>query len=114
MIVNPPKYMNPEQLHQELLAAGFTYTISLKGSEIPLEQTQTAVRPIEEVITPAEMKAADETTLESVVNAHVGMRDKTDAEYAVEFQDSNTTAVRRQEIRDQQSGLLPREQVPMP
>lgn len=48
-----------------------------------------------------------------VVDAHVAMRDKTDAELAAEFQDPNTSPARRQEIRDMQSGLLPREQVPV-
>jgi hypothetical protein len=41
------------------------------------------------------------------------MRDKTDAEYSAEFQDPNTTAARKQQIRDQMNGLEPREQVPM-
>ena len=48
---------------------------------------------------------------QAVVDAHVAMRDKTDAEYAAEFQDGTTTPQRKQDIRDQQSGLLPREQV---
>lgn len=48
-----------------------------------------------------------------VVNAHVAMRDKTDEEYAAEFQDPSTTVVRKQEIRDITAGLMPREQVPM-
>ena len=50
---------------------------------------------------------------QAVVDAHVALRDKTDAELAAEFQDPNTTPARRQEIRDMQSGLTPREQVPM-
>jgi hypothetical protein len=50
---------------------------------------------------------------DQVIGNHVAMRDKTDAEYTIEFQDPNTTAARRQEIRDQQSGLLAREQVPI-
>jgi len=48
---------------------------------------------------------------QAIVDAHVALRDKTDAEYAAEFQDPATTAVRRQEIRDITGGLLPREQV---
>jgi len=55
----------------------------------------------------------DQPTVDQVIDAHVGMRDKTDAEYAVEFQDAATSPERKQEIRDQQNGLLPREQVPM-
>jgi hypothetical protein len=46
-----------------------------------------------------------------VVQAHIAMRDKTDEEYAIEFQNPNTTAERRQEMRDITSGLLSREQV---
>ena len=63
---------------------------------------------------PADAAAfADETAAQTVVDAHVAMRDKTDAEYSVEFQDAGTTAARKQEIRDITAGLLPREQVPM-
>lgn len=53
------------------------------------------------------------TGAESVVSAHVPMRDKTDAEYAAEYQDSATTAQRRQQINAIMTGLLPRDQVPM-
>lgn len=50
---------------------------------------------------------------QAVVDAHVAMRDKTDAELAAEFRAPGTTPARKQDIRDMQSGLLEREQVPM-
>lgn len=53
------------------------------------------------------------TGAQAVVDAHVPMRDVTDAEYAAEFQDAATSATRKQEIRDITAGLLPREKVPM-
>jgi hypothetical protein len=113
MNVSPPKYMNPMQLHDELAAAGVTVNVVLRSIEVPQGATASA-QPIEEVIPDQQLSPADQATLEQVVNAHVGMRDKTDAEYATEFQDPNTTAARKQQIRDQMNGLEPREQVPMP
>jgi len=62
---------------------------------------------------PVDFPAASQSTVEQAIAQHVALRDKTDAEYAAEFQTAGTTAARKQEIRDQQSGLLPREQVPM-
>jgi hypothetical protein len=62
---------------------------------------------------PADFPAEQQATVDSVIAAHTALRDKTDEEYALEFQNPATTAARKQEIRDQQSGLLPREQVPM-
>ena len=61
----------------------------------------------------SDFPVADQPTVDQVIADHVAMRDKTDAEYATEFQDPNTTPARRQEIRDITGGLLPREQVPM-
>jgi hypothetical protein len=55
----------------------------------------------------------NEAAAQIVLDAHVAMRDKTDQEYSTEFQDAGTTSTRKQEIRDQMNGLLPREQVPM-
>ena len=55
----------------------------------------------------------DPSAAQAVLNAHVAMRNKTDAEYSAEFQDAATTPARKQEIRDIMNGLLPREQVPM-
>jgi hypothetical protein len=62
---------------------------------------------------PADFAAADVPLVQQALNAHVALRDKTDAEYATEFQDAATSAARKQEIRDITAGLLPREQVPM-
>jgi len=62
---------------------------------------------------PCDFAAADQPTVDTCITNHVAMRDKTDAEYAAEFQDPATTAARKQQIRDQQSGLEPREQVPI-
>ena len=55
----------------------------------------------------------DRPVVDETIANHVALRDKTDAEYAAEFQDSSTTAARKQEIRDITAGLLPREQVPL-
>jgi hypothetical protein len=57
--------------------------------------------------------AAEEPTVEQVIGTHVAMRDKTDEEYAAEFQDPNTAPARKQEIRDITAGLIPRETVPV-
>jgi hypothetical protein len=56
---------------------------------------------------------AQHAAVDGAIAAHVAMRDKTDAEYATEFQDAGTTPERKQEIRDITAGLLPRDQVPM-
>ena len=62
---------------------------------------------------PADFTPQDTPIVQRAINDHVGMRDKTDTELAEEFQASDTTATRKQEIRDMQAGLIPREQVPM-
>ena len=67
----------------------------------------------EAVAHPADFLPPEQATVDQAIADHVAMRDKTDEEYAAEFQDPNTTAVRKQEIRDITAGLLPREQVPM-
>jgi hypothetical protein len=56
---------------------------------------------------------AQYAVVDQAIADHVAMRDKTDAEYATEFQDASTTPERKQEIRDITAGLMPREQVPM-
>ena len=61
---------------------------------------------------PADFSPADQSKVQQAITKHVGMRDKTDAELSAEFQ-ATTDPARRQEIRDMQSGLIPREQVPM-
>ena len=62
---------------------------------------------------PADFPEPEQPMVDQCIADHVAMRDRTDAEYAAEFQDANTTAQRKQEIRDITAGLLPREQVPM-
>jgi hypothetical protein len=96
------KPINLQQLQAELATAGVSVPngLGLSGAEL---YTFDASGQAQE-LPPSAMP---------VVQAHIAMRDKTDAEYATEFQDPNTTAVRRQEIRDMQAGLLPREQVPV-
>jgi len=56
---------------------------------------------------------SNEAAAQAALDAHVALRDKTDEEYAAEFQDSSTPPARKQEIRDITAGLMPREQVPM-
>lgn len=60
---------------------------------------------------PSDFGAAEQATVDQAIANHIALRDKTDEEYAEEFQDAATTAVRRQEIRDITAGLLPRDQV---
>ena len=58
----------------------------------------------------------DKALVDQVIAGHAAMRDKTDAEYAAEFQALGGSAMgapRKQEIRDIMMGLMPREQVPM-
>jgi hypothetical protein len=62
---------------------------------------------------PADFAEAASGAVDQAIAAHLAMRDKTDAEYATEFQDANTSPARKQEIRDITGGLLPREQVPI-
>ena len=62
---------------------------------------------------PADFAEADQAAVDAAIAAHTAMRDKTDQEYATEFQAAGTTAARKQEIRDITAGLLPREQVPL-
>lgn len=100
------KAINLRQLQDELTALGvavgsglgtadqFVYTFDGNGA-------------------PADFAAASASTVDQAITTHVAMRDKTDVEYATEFQDAGTTPERKQEIRDITAGLLPREQVPM-
>jgi hypothetical protein len=60
---------------------------------------------------PADFPEAEQPIVDATIAAHAALRDKTDEEYAAEFQGPNTTPERRQEIRDITAGLLPREQV---
>jgi len=76
------------------MAEGYVYTYDANGA-------------------PADFAAGDQPIVDQCIADHVALRDKTSAEYAAEFQDPNTTAARKQEIRDIQNGLMPPEQVPM-
>jgi hypothetical protein len=98
MIVDKP--INLDQLANECRAAGQGGELILVGNELTQADAQG-----NSVELSSEQQA--------LVDTHVAMRCKTDAELAAEFADPNTTAGRRQEIRDMQAGLLPCEQVPM-
>lgn len=97
--------INLRQLHDELNAQG----VALDG----LGMAEGWIYPYDADGQPTDFTPTDTPIVQQAINNHVGMRAKTDAEYAAEFQDADTTPARKQDIRDQQSGLLPREQVPM-
>lgn len=97
--------INLSQLEGELNAQG----VAPDG----LGMTEEWVYPYDENGAPTDFTPEETPIVQAAINAHVGMRDKTDAELAEEFQDPNTTPARKQEIRDEQAGLIPREQVPM-
>jgi hypothetical protein len=99
------KPLNLSQLQSELGAA--SVTVDALGSQ--KDESTTYVFTYDAEGMPADMPAGSQ----AVIDAHVAMRDKTDAEYSAEFQDPNTTPARKQQIRDQMNGLEPREQVPM-
>lgn len=99
------KPVNLSQLHAELRTAG----VSVDG----LGQSDDYVFAYDAEGLPTDFSTAEQPTVDQVIAAHVAMRDKTDAEYATEFQNPATTAQRKQEIRDILAGLMPREQVPV-
>jgi hypothetical protein len=99
------KAINLSQLQDELVAAGTSVAALGMANACVFTYAADGI--------PADFAAADEAAVEAAIGSHVAMRDKTDAEYSAEFQDPNTTAARKQEIRDITAGLLPREQVPM-
>jgi len=101
MSITTTKPVSLHQLEGELNAAGVTVTA--------LGMLQDTIFSYDAQGEVVDLPAA----AQAVVDAHVAMRDKTDAEYAAEFQDSATTPARKQQIRDQQNGLEPREQVPI-
>ena len=101
------KPINLAQLQGELVTAGIQFGSSGLGL------TEDLVHTYGPEGIPADFEAAVQPAVDAAIAAHVGMRDVTDAELADEFQQPETTAARKQEIRDMQSGLLPREQVPM-
>ena len=99
------KPINLGQLQTELETAGTTISPGL-GADADWVYTYNVEGEI------ADFSAADQPKVEQAIASHVAMRDKTDAELSAEFQ-ATTDPGRRQEIRDMQSGLIPREQVPM-
>jgi hypothetical protein len=117
--------INLSQLQNELIAAGVAVDYGLlvlgPGSEAtgadalgdPRYPADTRLFTCDVQGQGTDFPSDQLATVNSVVAAHVAMRDKTDAEYSAEFQDSATTPARKQEIRDIMAGLLPREQVPM-
>jgi hypothetical protein len=94
------------QLQAELETAGVDCSTGLGLSDDAVYTYDAAGQAVD---FPTEAQA----TVDQVIGDHVAMRDKTDAEYATEFQNPATTVARKQEIRDITAGLLPREQVPM-
>jgi hypothetical protein len=96
--------INLSQLESEFKTAGITTS---GGLGMAFDAVHTYADDGE----PADFPTAEQASVDECIAAHVALRDVTDAEYAAEFQDAATTAVRRQEIRDITSGLLPREQV---
>lgn len=99
------KPVNLAQLQTELAAVGVT--VASLGMHDDQVYTYDASGEL------ADFAEADQATVDTTIAAHIALRDKTDAEYATEFQAAGTTAERKQEIRDITAGLLPREQVPV-
>ena len=99
------KPSNLSQLEQELYAASVTINQMGIGLTDDLVYTYSNGEPVD-------FRSGERATVDTVIANHVAMRDKTDEEYATEFQ-ATTDPVRKQQIRDEQSNLLPREQVPM-
>jgi hypothetical protein len=100
------KPVNLSQLQAELEAANVDCSAGL-GMHDDLVYTYDADGQ------PTDFPSETRPTIDQCIADHVAMRVKTSAEYAAEFQDPNTTAARKQEIRDIQTGLMPPEQVPM-
>jgi hypothetical protein len=93
------------QLQQELAVAGVDVGAAGLGMVDDLVFTYDASGAA------ADFAAAQQSTVDQIIASHIALRARTDQEYAEEFQNPATTAVRRQEIRDITAGLLPREQV---
>jgi hypothetical protein len=104
------KILSLQQLQAELVTAGLSVNgLGTQGPDKDAPPGPTYLFTYDAQGLPSALPAGSQ----AVVDAHIGMRDKTSAEYATEFQDPNTTAARKQEIRDIQAGLLPAERVPM-
>jgi hypothetical protein len=108
MQIAPPKPINLDQFAEELADAGGPDGALWTSGEPPDE-----IGTYDAEGVPTDFSTAEQPVVHEVVAAHVAMRDKTDEEYAEEFQDPDTTPERKQEIRDITAGLMPREQVPM-
>jgi hypothetical protein len=93
------------QLQGELIAAGVDVGLVGLGMSDGLVYTYDAAGQA------TDFAVADQAVVDQTIANHIALRDKTDAEYATEFQAAATTAVRRQDIRDITAGLLPREKV---
>lgn len=110
------RLINLSQLQTELIAGGVPVEHGLMilgpttetpgGPQLPLG-TELFIVDVEG------QRSTLSEAAQPIIDAHVAMRDKTDEEYAVEFQAPGTSVARKQEIRDITAGLLPREQVPM-
>lgn len=98
------KTINLAQLEAEVNAAG----VATSG----LGMLESVIYTYDADGGPVDFAAAQQVAVEQCIAAHVAMRDKTDAELSEEFQATDDPAA-KQDLRDQMSGLLPREQVPM-
>lgn len=105
------KPINLSQLQDEIETAGVAVAPGL--GMISTSDGSTYVHAYNADGTPSDFPSADQAAADAAIAAHVAMRPKTDAELSAEFQQPETTPARKQEIRDMQSGLMPREQVPM-
>lgn len=108
------KPINLSQLQQELEVAGVATGGGLgthaPGADEPPGPTTVFLYDAGQ---PTNFSSGEQSAVEQTIANHVALRDKTDAELAVEFQEPGTSPGRKQDIRDMQSGLMPREQVPM-
>ena len=100
------KPINLSQLQAELETAGVDVSAGLGMHDGRVYTYDTDGQP-------ADFPEADQSTVDQVISDHVAMRDKSDAEYAAEFQDPETPAQRKQQINHTMTGLMPRDQVLM-
>lgn len=101
-IASGGKPINLGQLQGELASAGVSVeALGLSADRVYSYDAQGQ---------PTEFASADQAAVAQAITGHMALRDKTDAEYATEFQNPATSAARKQEIRDITAGLLPREQ----
>jgi hypothetical protein len=99
------KPINLSQLEGELDVAGVSTSAGLGFGESCVYTYDTAGVGVD-------FPTTDDAAVDTAIANHVAMRDKTDAELSAEFQ-ATSDPVRKQELRDQLNGLLPREQVPI-